>query len=34
MIFNAPPKLIETLSVMNFLLLNLANNHALDQGET
>lgn len=32
MIFNAPPHLIETLPVMNFLVLNLANNHALDQG--
>lgn len=32
MIFNAPPQLIGTLSQMNFGVLNLANNHALDQG--
>ena len=31
MIFNAPPDLLETLPKMNFLALNLANNHALDQ---
>lgn len=34
MIFNAPPSLIDTLSSMNFEFLNLANNHALDQGES
>lgn len=34
MIFNAPPNLIRTLSDMNFGVMNLANNHALDQGES
>ncbi len=33
MIFNAPPANIGTLSNMNFWVINLANNHALDQGE-
>lgn len=33
MIFNALPELIEALSSMNFSVINLANNHALDQGE-
>lgn len=31
--FNALPKLIETLTGVNFSMLNLANNHAMDQGE-
>lgn len=34
MIFNAPPKLIQTLRDMKFAIINLANNHALDQGES
>lgn len=34
MIFNAPPNLIQTLPGMNFEIMNLANNHALDQGES
>jgi poly-gamma-glutamate capsule biosynthesis protein CapA/YwtB (metallophosphatase superfamily) len=34
MIFNAPPDLIDTLSQINFWVINLANNHALDQGES
>jgi poly-gamma-glutamate capsule biosynthesis protein CapA/YwtB (metallophosphatase superfamily) len=34
MIFNAPPNLVRTLSDMNFGIINLANNHALDQGES
>lgn len=32
MIFNALPHLIETLSHANFWVINLANNHAMDQG--
>jgi poly-gamma-glutamate capsule biosynthesis protein CapA/YwtB (metallophosphatase superfamily) len=33
MVFNALPHLIETLSQVNFWVINLANNHAMDQGE-
>ena len=33
MVFNAIPSLINTLGEMKFRVLNLANNHALDQGE-
>jgi len=33
MIFNGLPELITTLKDMNFRVINLANNHALDQGE-
>jgi len=31
--FNALPKLISTLPSVGFSILNLANNHALDQGD-
>lgn len=34
MVFNAIPSLVHTLAEMRFLVLNLANNHALDQGES
>lgn len=33
LIFNALPDLLRTLPEMNFWIINLANNHALDQGE-
>lgn len=33
LIFNALPELIRTLPGVNFAVLNLANNHALDQGD-
>lgn len=33
MVFNGLPELIRTLPEMNFRVVNLANNHALDQGE-
>lgn len=33
LVFNAPPAYAQSLSTYNFKVLNLANNHALDQGE-
>lgn len=33
MVFNAVPSLVNSLGEMKFRVLNLANNHALDQGE-